>query len=230
MDASQEGELAGKLNEAGCRDQDVVLFVTGCYSATPTKSLPPHRTSGRYPPIIMTESSGSTDGAKPDRELEGGRLYAVLTYNDDFMWKWAFFIPNPIVSPIGKSGTIFQVTEIQDSRNWKFVREEKDVLSWPLVVAIVQLGEIEFLGEYDELMAGDDLVKMFTHAKLPSSDGSESSRTWFLDAVSVLHDCGVLTCEEIPELEKEIRRYAFKAMDRYMQREGEYSLLWCRQV
>ena len=178
----------------------------------------------------MTESTGSTDGANPDRELEGGKLYAVLTYNDDFLWKWAFFIPDPSVSPIGTSGTIFQVTEMQDSRNWQFVREEKDVLSWPLTVAIVQLGDIEFLGDYEDLMDGDDLNQMFAQAKLPTSDGSELSRTWFLDVVTVLHDCGVLTCDDTSALEREVRKYAFCAMEGYLQREGECSLLSSRQI
>lgn len=177
----------------------------------------------------MEESTASTEGTDTVRELEGGKIYAVLTDNDDFMWKWAFFIPNPSVSPIGSSGTIFQVIEIQDPRGWRFVEDERNVLSWQLVVAIVQLGDIEFLGDYDDLMGGNYLTQMFAQVKLPSSDLSESSRTWFLDAVGVLHEFGILTCEDTALLEKEICRYAFGAMEGYLQREGECPLLWRRQ-
>jgi len=168
----------------------------------------------------MEESDASTEGTSTVRELEGGKLYAVLTDNDDFMWKWAFFIPNPSVSPIGSSGTIFQVTEIQDPRGWRFVKDEKNVLSWQPVVTIVQLGDIDFLGDYDDLMGGDYLTQMFAQVKLPSSESSESSRTWFLEAVSVLDEYGILTCEDTTLLEREIRRYAFDAMEGYLQRDG----------
>ena len=164
------------------------------------------------------------------RELEKGKLYAVLAYKGELAsWLWAFFIPDPSVSPIGSCGTIFHVVE-GSPNSWKFVREVKELLSSPLVVAIVQLGDIGFLGEYDKLVVGDDLQSIFGVVPVPVPDGNSpkysefSSRTWFLDMVTVLHDCGMVTCDDVWALEREIRRCAFTAMDKYLQNKGEFSL------
>ncbi|KAK2467648.1 hypothetical protein APHAL10511_000503 [Amanita phalloides] len=115
----------------------------------------------------MAESTGSSDTTDPERELEGGYLYAVLTYNGELaLWNWAFFIPDPSKSPIGSSGVLFRIVpEAEDRRAWKYMTEKHDVLSWPLVVAIVQLGDISSLGEYDNLIAKDGLIPIFEQVR-----------------------------------------------------------------
>ncbi|KAF8643464.1 hypothetical protein AX16_009020 [Volvariella volvacea WC 439] len=86
-------------------------------------------------------------------DLQRSHLYAVLTYRGELAsWNWAFFVPNPSLPPIGSSGTLFHVSET-DGR-WGFVREQMDVLSSPLVVAIIQLAD----GGGDPECAGDAAV------------------------------------------------------------------------
>ncbi|KAF8622315.1 hypothetical protein AX15_007124 [Amanita polypyramis BW_CC] len=172
----------------------------------------------------MAVNTTSGAASRVERELGKGKLYAVLAYKGELAsWLWAFFIPDPSVLPIGSCGTIFHVVE-GSPNSWKFVREVKELLSSPLVVAILQLGDIGFLGEYDRLVAGEDLQSMFGMVAVPDSRSPKSSefnsRTWFLDMVTVLHDCGMVTCEDVWSLEREIRRYAFTAMDRYLQNKG----------
>ena len=73
-------------------------------------------------------------------ELEPGLLYAVLTYRGELAsWNWAFFVANPDVSPIGTSGTIFHVVNNDSVGEWKFEVESRDIISSPLVVAILRL-------------------------------------------------------------------------------------------
>ncbi|TFK32366.1 hypothetical protein BDQ12DRAFT_692571 [Crucibulum laeve] len=165
----------------------------------------------------------------PSIELEPGLLYAVLTYRGELAsWNWDFFVPNPKVSPIGSSGTLFHV--VNDAENggggeWRFEIEPKDVISSPMVVAIVRLADVGFLGGYDDVVGKDSLTPMFKTVAIPAAGSAIhpaefSSRTWFLDAICVLHDCGVLTCDDVWLLEREIRRCAFMAMDKYLENKG----------
>ncbi|RDB16587.1 hypothetical protein Hypma_002822 [Hypsizygus marmoreus] len=160
-------------------------------------------------------------------ELEPSRLYAILTYRGDLAaWNWAFYVPNPAISPIGSSGTLFHVvngTEL--AAEWRFEVETKDIISSPLVVAIVRLGDVGFLGSYEDIVGQDSLLPMFKTVAIPATGSTIhpaefSSRTWFLDAICVLHDCGVVTCDDVWLLEREIRRFAFTAMDKYLQNKG----------
>ena len=171
----------------------------------------------------------SSDTVQPvsDEELEKGHLYAVLIYRGELAsWNWSFFIPDPSVSPIGTSGTMFHVVrEVEDSRNfWKLVTEKREVLTSPLVVAVIRLADVSFLGEYNDLIAPDCLPGMFHQAEDAAgglaNNPDFSSRTWFLDVVDVLNDIGVVTCDDRSNLEREIRRSAFAAMDKYLQNKG----------
>ncbi|KAF8628298.1 hypothetical protein AX17_006001 [Amanita inopinata Kibby_2008] len=159
-------------------------------------------------------------------ELEAGKLYAVLTYRGELAsWNWAFFIPNPSLSPIGSSGTLFHIVHDTDTtRGWSFKSEKRDVISWPLAVALVRLADVSFLGEYEELVGADILPGMFKQVATATSDSSRpieiSSRVWFLRAIGVLHDFAVLNCYDVEQLEREIRRCAFAAMDEYLDNKG----------
>lgn len=162
-------------------------------------------------------------------ELEQGRLYAVLTYRGDLAsWNWGFFVPDPASSPIGSSGTIFHVVSDKTTDEWKLEVETKDIVSWPLVVAVVRLADVTFLGGYEELVGKDSLLPIFKTVIIPGKAAKEqqlaefSSRTWFLDAIFSLHDCGVLQCDDVWLLEREIRRCAFKAMEKYLENRGEF--------
>jgi len=177
----------------------------------------------------MTEYVDSSDTVQPvpDDQLREGHLYAVLIYRGELAsWNWFFFIPDPSVPPIGTSGTMFHVVhESEDSRNfWKFVAERREVLTSPLVVAIIRLADVSFLGEYNDLIAPDCLLGMFHHAEVPAGDLGRnpefSSRTWFLDVIDVLNDCGVITCDDKWNFERELRRAGFAAMDKYLQNKG----------
>ncbi|PFH49458.1 hypothetical protein AMATHDRAFT_41523 [Amanita thiersii Skay4041] len=176
----------------------------------------------------MAEYVSTTDTIKriSSGKLEPGELYAVLTYRGDLAsWNWAFFIPDPSVSPIGSTGTIFHVIHDNDAVSWKFEKDEKDVVSSPMVVAIVRLANVSFLGDYEDIVHGDTLLGMFKQVGTPTSSRSIhpaefSSRVWFLEAIAVLHDCGVLTCDDVWLLEREIRRCAFAAMDKYLDNGG----------
>lgn len=217
-------------------------------------------------------------------ELEKDTIYAVLSYRGDFAsWNWGFYVPDPSKSPIGSSGTIFHVVNEASSppaspssstvvgNEWKLeVVRERDIISWPLLVAIVELADVGFLGcEYEELVGKDTLLPLFESVHIPktvnksatalqqqqlqqSSSSSSplppppplstlstppppppqqqqpqsqlltefSSRMWFLDAIFVLHDCGMLQCDDVWLLERELRRCAFKAMGRYLDNRG----------
>ncbi|PPQ87375.1 hypothetical protein CVT24_000081, partial [Panaeolus cyanescens] len=152
-------------------------------------------------------------------------LYAVLTYRGELAsWNWAFFVPNPHISPIGSHGTLFHVVDTESPGVWKFEVEQRDVLSSPLVVAILRLADVGFLGGYEDVVGQDSLMPMFRTVGIPSASvatGEFSSRTWFLDAICVLHDCGVVQCDDVWLLEREIRRCAFTAMDKYLGNKGE---------
>lgn len=161
-------------------------------------------------------------------ELENDTLYAVLTYSGDFAsWNWGFFVPDPATPPIGSSGTIFHVVNNPVTDEWKFEVETRDVISWPLVVAVVKLADVKFLGcNYDELVGKDSLLQIFGTVVIPGKDATHSqlaefsSRTWFLDAIFALHDCGFLQCDDVWLLERELRRCAFKAMEKYSDNRG----------
>jgi len=165
---------------------------------------------------------GSLDG-RVVSELEPNGLYAVLTYRGDLAaWNWAFYVPNPSVIPIGASGTLFRV---DSTTEWSFEVTTKDIVSSPLAVAIVLLGDVGFLGNYEDIVGQDSLLPIFKTVAIPATGSAIhpaefSSRTWFLDAICVLHDCGVVTCDDVWLLEREIRRFAFTAMDKYMQNRG----------
>lgn len=166
-------------------------------------------------------------------ELEPNRLYAVLTYRGDLAsWNWTFYVPNSNVSPIGSSGTLFHVVNGSSDHDpssgvdqWRFEAETKNIVSSPLVVAIVRLADVGFLGKYEDVVGQDSLLPMFKTVAIPKI-GSDihpaefSSRTWFIEAICTLHDCGVINCDDVWLLEREIRRFAFTAMDKYLQNKG----------
>lgn len=179
----------------------------------------------------LTQMIGSDEPAPPvsSIELQSDCLYAVLTYRGELAsWNWAFHIPDPSVSPIGSEGTLFHVANSNGSVDgWRFEVESKDIVSSHLVVAIVLLGDVGFLGTYKEVVGPDSLVPILKTVPLPSKGSNIhpaefSSRTWFLDAICVLHDCGVVTCDDVWLLEREIRKYAFTAMDKYLQNKGAF--------
>ncbi|KAG6910351.1 hypothetical protein DXG01_011420 [Tephrocybe rancida] len=164
-------------------------------------------------------------------KLEPDRLYAVLEYRGDLAsWNWTFYVPDSSVSPIGSSGTLFHVVNnVSDHEatgtDWKFEAETKDIVSSPLVVAIVRLGDVGFLGNYEDVVGQDSLLPMFKTVAIPAVGSAIhpaefSSRVWFLDAICTLHDCGVVTCDDVWLLERELRRFAFTAMDKYLQNKG----------
>ena len=178
----------------------------------------------------MAESASTTDAVQSvvslEAELEPSLLYAVLTYRGELAsWNWAFFVPNASISPIGSAGTLFHVVKANDAAEWRFEVENKDVLSSPLVVAIVRLADVGFLGSYEDVIGQDSLLPMFKNVGIPATDSTIhpvgfSSRRWFMDAIGMLHDCGVLTCDDVFLLEREIRRLAFAAMDKYLENKG----------
>ncbi|KAF9455891.1 hypothetical protein BDZ94DRAFT_1277042 [Collybia nuda] len=208
------------------------------------------------PSLSEPQSIGS---AASSSSLSANLLYAVLTYRGDLAtWNWAFFVPDPSVLPIGSSGTLFHVitTPAPDSPSdpssststststasstttfppdspgeWTLsVEPGKDIVSSPLVVAIVRLADVGFLGGYDDVVGQDSLLPMFRTVGVPQRGTSArefSSRTWFLDAICALHDCGVLQCDDVWLLEREIRRSAFTAMDKYLQNKGVWNVDW----
>ncbi|KAL0958999.1 hypothetical protein HGRIS_014312 [Hohenbuehelia grisea] len=114
---------------------------------------------------------------------------------------------------------------------WSFDMSTTDITGSPITVAIVSLGDLESLGPYEDVIGGDGLEPMFRTVPIPESGTGGaalvnrhgvtfSSRTWFLDAICVLHDCGVVTCDDVWMLERELRRFAFSAMDGYLQNKG----------
>lgn len=166
-------------------------------------------------------------------DLQPGFLYAVLLYcNDLASWDWAFFVPNPQVSPLGADGTMFFIDDEPDTttmRGWKFEMEKRDIVGSPLTVAIIRLGDVSYLGSYDDIVGWDGLPSMFRTVKIPELGAASnssynpaefSSRIWFLDAIYVLNDCGVVNCDNVWLLEREIKRYAFTSMDGYLQDRG----------
>lgn len=163
-------------------------------------------------------------------ELEAGHLYGVLTYRGELAsWNWAFFFPNPSVSPIGSAGTLFHVVNANDTVEWKFEIETKDVVTSPHIVAIIRLAMLnQFQDSNYEDIVGDSegsIRSMFQMVPIPTMGSSVrraefSSRTWFLDAINMLDDCGVVACEDVWPLEREIRRLGFTAMDNYLENKG----------
>lgn len=167
-------------------------------------------------------------------ELEPGHLYGVLTYRGELAsWNWAFFIPNPSVSPIGSAGTLFHVVNSSDTVGWKFEIETKDIITSPLIVAIIRLAELSQFHDSDyEAIVGESegsLRSMFQMVPIPTMGSTPrtefSSRTWFLDAINMLDDCGVVACDDVWPLEREIRRLGFTAMDNYLENKGTQLLL-----
>jgi hypothetical protein len=67
------------------------------------------------------------------------------------------------------------------------IESKKDVISSSLVVAILRLADVTFLGDY----GGSGLML----------------KTWFLEAIGVLHDCGVVQCEDVCLLKRDVRSW-----------------------
>ncbi|KAF9269774.1 hypothetical protein L218DRAFT_1072553 [Marasmius fiardii PR-910] len=162
-----------------------------------------------------------------DAQLEAGCLYAMLAYGGEWgAWEWAFFLPKPIVFPIGREGTLFHVTLYTetDHPGWRFETDSsKDITASPEVVALIRLARVSDLGEYEDIVGNDGLTSLFKDVKIPSTPESPmdfSSRTWFTEAVGTLHDCAVVHCDDVWLLEREIKRLGFAAMDRYMENRG----------
>lgn len=163
-------------------------------------------------------------------ELEPGHLYGVLTYRGELAsWNWAFFIPNPSISPIGSAGTLFHVINTSDDVEWKFEIRTKNVVTSPHVVAIIRLAKLhQFQDSKYEDAVGDSegsLRSIFQMVIIPTMGSTIrlaefSSRTWFLDAINMLDECGVIVCDDVWLLEREIRRLGFTAMDRYLENKG----------
>ena len=178
----------------------------------------------------MGDSPDTPDSTHPlnPQELEAGLLYAVLSYRGELAsWNWAFFVPNPAVNPIGTSGTMFHVVDSDGANVWRFEVESKDIVSSPLVVAILRLADVNFLGGYDDVVGPDSLLPMFRTVAIPNQVSTVfSSRSWFLEAICVLHDCGVVQCDDVWLLEREIRRCAFTAMNKYLENKGRFHLLF----
>jgi hypothetical protein len=172
--------------------------------------------------IQMPDTSDTPHPTHLNQHLEPGLLYAVLSYRGELAsWDWAFFVANPTVNPIGTSGTMFHVVDQDGVGCWKFEVESKEVISSPLVVAILRLTDVSFLGDYEDVVGPDSLLPMFRTVAIPTHTATEfSSRSWFLDAIGVLHDCGVVQCDDVWLLEREIRRFAFAAMDKYLGNKG----------
>ncbi|KAG6836728.1 hypothetical protein H0H93_004391 [Arthromyces matolae] len=180
--------------------------------------------------LTTTPDDGEPSIPPELKELEPDRLYAVLTYRGELAsWEWTFFVPDSSIPPVGSSGTLFHVintlSEHESSGTWKFKAETKDVVSSPHVVAIIRLGDVGFLGQYEDVVGNDSLMPMFKAVVIPDPESPKhlldfSSRTWFLDAICTLHECGVVTCDDVWLLERELRRFAFSAMDQYLQNKG----------
>jgi hypothetical protein len=97
-----------------------------------------------------------------------------------------------------------------------------------LVVTVVRLADVNFLGGYDVLVGKDSLLPIFKTVVIPERTVEKkrqlaefSSRSWFLDAVFSLHECGVLQCDDLWLLERELKKCAFQAMDGYLENQGE---------
>ena len=210
--------------------ETMILFVLPNFSSASTLLDEANKAQQR---IIDNDQLSSTIWMAPDNvpdipdalnaeELEPGLLYAVLTYRGELAsWNWAFFVADPDKKPIGTSGTIFHVVDNDSVGEWKFEVESRDIISSPLVVAILRLADVGFLGGYADVVGADSLMPMFKTVAIPSTKSTSfSSRTWFLEAICVLHDCGVVQCDDVWLLEREIRRCAFTAMDKYLENKG----------
>ncbi|KAF5371437.1 hypothetical protein D9757_009983 [Collybiopsis confluens] len=108
--------------------------------------------------------------------------------------------------------------------HWNFSMDTVDILSSAEAVALVRLADIGDLGTYEDIVGENGIRSMFQVVQIPDArlpiPQDFSSRTWFLDVMGNLADCGVCQCEDVWLLEREIRRFAFSAMDKYMQNRG----------
>ncbi|KAI3614160.1 hypothetical protein WG66_000169 [Moniliophthora roreri] len=186
----------------------------------------------------MRQISGNVaDQIISDNQLEAGYLYAMLAYGGEWgTWEWSFFFPKPIVTPIGREGTLFQVILYTQCEHpgWKFeIDHIKDITNSPEVVALVRLTQVSDLGDYDDIVGNDGLTSLFREVKIPTTPQSPmdfNSRIWFAEAVGTLHDCAVIHCDDVWLLEKEIKRLGFAAMDRYMENRGQVGIPFFAQI
>lgn len=145
--------------------------------------------------------------------------------------------PNPLANPNNSNTNSNNNNSTGSPSNpspyWKFeIDNGRDIVSSPEAVALVRLASVADLGQYEEIVglgdghSGTGLSQMFSVVAIPDPAKENripidfSSRSWFLDAVGMLHDCGVIQCDDVFLLEREIRRYAFSAMDKYLQNRG----------
>ncbi|KAE9400116.1 hypothetical protein BT96DRAFT_919666 [Gymnopus androsaceus JB14] len=169
------------------------------------------------------DDSEDLSGSSSNNSLLPGWLYALLSYRGELgAWEWSFFVPDSS----GREGTLFYVkiiTTPSNSTYWKFEVDTGDIVASPEAVALVRLASVADLGHYEEIVSENGLSPMFAVVAIPAPDSLPmdfSSRSWFLDAIGMLHDCGVVQCDDVWLLEREIRRYAFNAMDKYLQNRG----------
>ncbi|KAH9477671.1 hypothetical protein JR316_0009897 [Psilocybe cubensis] len=153
------------------------------------------------------------------KELEAGQLYAVLA-NEFGLGSWAFFVPNPAVLPIGTSGTVFFLLDRYSANKWMFMTEKVTMfLTSSIPIAILGLANVGFLGEYQVIV--ETLQLILKTVSIPRKTTIDfDSRTWFLQAVRVLDDCGVVQCEDSGMLEKEMKTCQMDALFRFRSRHG----------
>ncbi|KAF9033755.1 hypothetical protein BDZ89DRAFT_1062852 [Hymenopellis radicata] len=152
--------------------------------------------------------------------LDGGSLYAVLLFRGDYTtWDWAFFVPDAAKTPIGALGSLFHTTQGSAGR-WAFAMENSaDFHQCAEAVAMVRLADLHGLGSFADVV--QELTATFNTVDTSNTHPAEfSSRLWFIEAICVLHDCGFVTCDDAWLLERELKRYAFSAMDSYLEGGG----------
>lgn len=159
-------------------------------------------------------------------QLEGGSLYAVLLFRGDYTtWDWAFFVPDASKAPMGSAGSLFHVANVPSlgsAGRWAFEMDSTvDFHASTETVAMVRLADLHGLGSFADVV--QELSATFNTVDTTNTHPAEfSSRLWFIEAICVLHDCGFVTCEDAWLLERELKRYAFNAMDSYLEGGGSF--------
>lgn len=149
--------------------------------------------------------------------LKAGTLYAVLFYRQDSTsWHWAFFLPS-LSSPTGSidvEGTLYHCKNDPSSLLWTYEVKSRynPIRSREGVVLIARLDDLASFGS-PQVIHQSLLSPQFGSVKVKQGlpHREFDCRTWWKNAMHLLHEYGVVHCTSLDRLDKELQLKALQA-------------------
>lgn len=149
--------------------------------------------------------------------LKAGTLYAVLYYRGDrHSWHWAFFLPSASSLPgtVDAEGTLYHCRNDPNTNVWAYEVKARynPARSREGIVLIARLDDLAPFGS-PQLIHQSLLYPQFAAVKVKQGGqrGDFDCQTWWVNAVKVLHEYGVVNCSSAERLDRELQMKALQA-------------------